>query len=73
MPSRPRPLPLPAFSLDSALAGRGISKRRLAKISGIPLAMVFRLARPRANPTWNTLHRLARAIGCRLDDFTAEG
>lgn len=60
---------VPAFALNPVLKRFGVSKRQLSKRTGIPYAMLCRLARARANPTWQTIFRLAAAIGCSVEDF----
>jgi hypothetical protein len=60
-----------AFALNPVLRRHKVSKRRLSKLTGIPYAMLCRLARDGANPTWQTLLRLAAAIGCDLNEFAA--
>jgi len=62
-----------AFALNPVLKQHKMSKRRLAKMTGIPYAMLCRLARRGQNPTWRTLLTLAGAIGCSLDEFARKG
>ncbi len=54
--------PPPGFPLNQLLRDQRMSKRQLAKLSGIPLPMVNRLAKPHSNPTWQTLLRIADAL-----------
>lgn len=59
-----------SFSLNAALKAANTSKRRLSKATGIPYAMVIRLSKAGANPTWSTVCKIARALNCSLDQFT---
>ena len=67
MPSKQERSAVAPFALNPVLKRHAMSKRKLAKITGIPYAMLCRLARRGANPTWRTLLTLAAGIGCALD------
>lgn len=64
LPARP-----PAFPLRALLARRGVSKQRLSDSTGIPYAVVCRLEKRTANPTWATIQRIARALKLSLGDL----
>lgn len=61
------------FRLNFVLRRHKVSKRRLAKLTGIPYPSLCRLARRDANPKWRTVVILSRAIGCTLDEFFRKG
>lgn len=62
-----------AFRLNPVLKKHGMSKRKLARLSGIPHAMLCRLARKGSNPTWVTLRRIVETLGCSMDEFAQKG
>ena len=57
------------FELGSALRARrqelGLSQHDVARISGVQQAEISRIERDAANPTWNTLRKLASVL--RMD------
>lgn len=65
---RPR-RPLAPFRLTPLLRLQRMSKRKLALKAGVAYPMVCRLAKGKANPTWSTVLRLAKALGCSPADF----
>jgi len=71
-PEKRKDSPVP-FLLNQALRAAGMSKRRLSKLTGIPLPMIVRLARGKANPTWATVMRIAVVLGCTAAAFQPGG
>lgn len=51
---------------------RGLSLVELGRLSGLAKGTLTQLEAGRANPTIETLHALARALGARLEDVVAE-
>lgn len=65
--------PLDRKRLIRERAKAGLLQREVAERSGISKAHVSRLERGACGASATTLHRLARAIGCRVEDLmTAE-
>lgn len=65
---RPRRKP-PPFRLAALLRKRRMTKQELAEKAKMPLSMVYRLCAPGANPSWEVILRLCRALGCSPSEF----
>lgn len=53
-------------ALTAARKSAGLSQRELARISGIAQGDISKIENGRANPTLNTMNRLAAAMGKEL-------
>jgi len=62
---------VPSGRLRQLRTARGWSQARLAEESGIDVATISRYENDDANPTIDTLDRLARSLGCDLSDLVA--
>lgn len=69
MSRKARPRTPPVFRLGTILRLRKMTKRQLAQKAGITLPMVYRLSKARANPTWEVILRLCKALDCSPGDF----
>lgn len=65
--------PLPQVALGKAIRQlrheRGESLETLAANAGISLNMLSVIERGEANPTWNTVHGIAAALGISVSDL----
>lgn len=69
MPQRRPPARAFKFYLWKALRDKGISKRRLARMTGMPYPQIIRLSKPDANPQWETVVKLADALEVDPGEF----
>jgi transcriptional regulator with XRE-family HTH domain len=52
---------------------RGLSQEKLAEQADLSVTYVSSLERGRYNPSLRNLMKLARALGCRVEDLTPAG
>ncbi len=57
------------FYLHKALDAKGLSKRKLARLADMPYPQIIRLSKADANPTWETVVRLAEAMEVEPSEF----
>lgn len=60
------------LTLAAALEKKKMSKRQFAKRLGAHYHSVFQFFKPTYNPTFKTMTRWAKAIGCRVRDLFQE-
>jgi len=52
---------------------RGLTRSALSDLSGVPESTISKIELGTTrNPTMSTLSKLARALGCRVDDLCTE-
>lgn len=63
---------MPRLRIQEMCDKRKISRYRLAQLLGMTAKNLAKLFRPEANPTFNTLCRIAKALKCRVRDLIRE-
>lgn len=67
---KPKPLPTISALLRAHRARAGLSQPALAARAGVPVGTLRNLEQGiRTNPEWETVQRLAAALGCATDDL----
>lgn len=72
MASRRDPQPELAAAVRALRRRRGLSQERLAHAADLHPSYVSQLESGRANPSWGTMRRVARALDVALADLAAE-
>lgn len=57
------------FYLKQAVSAKGLSLRKVSKLSGIPYPMIIRLSKGQANPNWLTVVKLCEAMEVGPEEF----
>lgn len=61
-------------TLEAMRKRRGLNQRQLADKSGVPQPMISMIERGVVlNPRVDTMHKLAVALKCTVDDLVADG
>jgi transcriptional regulator with XRE-family HTH domain len=58
-----------AKRLKALMKAKGLTKRGLARRSGLTLPAVSNLVKGTSQPYWDTVQRLAAVLGCSFDDL----
>jgi transcriptional regulator with XRE-family HTH domain len=61
-----------AQRLKALRANVGLTQKQLAERAGLYLSVVYKAEQGEHDPSWPTVVKLARALGCSVEDFLPE-
>lgn len=62
----------PKLKIKTVLKEYGVSQYQLAQLLELQTQHVTKMVKPDYNPTFNTLVRIAEAVGCKVADLIDE-